>query len=324
MAFLDNSGDIILDAVLTDAGRARMARGEFRIVKFAFSDEEINYGLFNTSATTGQEDLSIMQTPILEAFTNNTSLMKTKLVSINRNNVLYMPTFKLNTLLRDSKQHAIGSTYVVLADTTTEPTSTPGALNDGVLHGVFNSALDVNKHHIAIDQGLDTAGDPPRTQPMPADLMETAYLIRMDHRLLRLTGFNGSSYERKSYSFVDDDSIASYYITTGDASVTGTQNRITRLRNSDTEAAARAEEVFNGPLGPRLKFSLVTSESVQQSTALFVELGTDGSTTLEINTDSSDDLTSGLYKFIDTIINVVGISSGYSMDIPVRIVKKTS
>ena len=41
MAFLDNSGDIILDAVLTDAGRARMARGEFRIVKFAFSDEEV-------------------------------------------------------------------------------------------------------------------------------------------------------------------------------------------------------------------------------------------------------------------------------------------
>ena len=35
MAFLDNSGDIILDAVLTDAGRQRMARGNFKIVKFA-------------------------------------------------------------------------------------------------------------------------------------------------------------------------------------------------------------------------------------------------------------------------------------------------
>ena len=324
MAFLDNSGDIILDAVLTDAGRARMARGEFRIVKFAFSDEEINYALFNGAATTGQEDLSIMQTPVLEAFTNNTSLMKTKLVSINRNNVLYMPTFKLNTSLRDSKQHAIGGSYVVLADSTTEPTSTPGALNDGVLHGVFASALDVNKHHIAIDQGLDTSGDPPRTQPMPADLIETAYLIRMDHRILRLTGFNGASYERKSYSFVDDDSIASYYVSAVDSSVDGTENRITRLRNSDTEAAARAEEVFNGPLGPRLRFSLSTSESIQQSTALFTEIGTNGTTTLEINTDSSDDLTSGNYKFIDTIINIVGISSGYSMDVPVRIVKKTS
>ena len=42
MAFLDNSGDIILDAVLTDAGRARLASGDgsFKISKFAFFDEE--------------------------------------------------------------------------------------------------------------------------------------------------------------------------------------------------------------------------------------------------------------------------------------------
>ena len=45
MAFLDNSGDIILDAVLTDTGRFRMARGDFRISKFALSDDEIDYSL---------------------------------------------------------------------------------------------------------------------------------------------------------------------------------------------------------------------------------------------------------------------------------------
>ena len=77
MAFLNNSGDIILDAVLTDAGRQRMARGEFKIVKFAFSDEEINYQLYESNHASGSAfaDLEIMQTPILEAFTNNTSLM---------------------------------------------------------------------------------------------------------------------------------------------------------------------------------------------------------------------------------------------------------
>ena len=37
MAFLDNSGDIILDAVLTDTGRMRLAKGDgsFNITKFA-------------------------------------------------------------------------------------------------------------------------------------------------------------------------------------------------------------------------------------------------------------------------------------------------
>ena len=29
MGFLDNSGDIILDAILTDVGRKRMAEGKF-------------------------------------------------------------------------------------------------------------------------------------------------------------------------------------------------------------------------------------------------------------------------------------------------------
>ena len=324
MAFLDNSGDIILDAVLTDAGRKRMAEGSFRIVKFAFSDEEINYGLFDPDAITGQEDLSIMQTPILEAFTNNTSLMKTKLVSINRNNILYMPTFKLNNRLQGSAFHAIGDTYVVLADSATEPASSVTSINDGILPGVFGSGLDVNRHFIAVDQGLETAGNPSRLTPMPSDLIETAYLIRMDHRLLRLSGYNGVGYERKNYTFIDDDSISSYYVTTGDSSVLGSGNRRSRLSSEQTADTAQAEEVFNGPLGPRLRFSLTTSDNLQQSSALFTELGSTGTSTLEINENTSDDLTSGNYMFIDTIINIVGVSSGYSMDIPVRIVKKIS
>ena len=49
MAFLDNSGDIILDAVLTDTGRMRLAKGDgsFKITKFAFGDDEINYELYD-------------------------------------------------------------------------------------------------------------------------------------------------------------------------------------------------------------------------------------------------------------------------------------
>jgi len=47
MGFLDNSGDIILDAVLTDVGRKRMAQGNFKITKFAIGDDEIDYGLYN-------------------------------------------------------------------------------------------------------------------------------------------------------------------------------------------------------------------------------------------------------------------------------------
>ena len=75
MAFLDNSGDIILDAVLTDTGRRRLARGDgsFNIAKYALGDDEINYGSYDADNTSGSAyyDLQILQTPVLEAFTNN-------------------------------------------------------------------------------------------------------------------------------------------------------------------------------------------------------------------------------------------------------------
>ena len=70
MAFLDNSGDIILDAVLTDTGRMRLAKGDgtFRIAKFALGDDEINYSSFNKSHASGSAyfDLEILQTPVMQ------------------------------------------------------------------------------------------------------------------------------------------------------------------------------------------------------------------------------------------------------------------
>ena len=55
MAFLDNSGDIVLDAVLTELGRKKLAQGNgtFNITKFAVADDEIDYRLFNISNPSG-------------------------------------------------------------------------------------------------------------------------------------------------------------------------------------------------------------------------------------------------------------------------------
>ena len=71
MAFLDNSGDIILDTVLTEIGRKRMATGNFTITKFAFGDDEIDYNLYNKNHESGSAyyDLEILQTPIFQAST---------------------------------------------------------------------------------------------------------------------------------------------------------------------------------------------------------------------------------------------------------------
>ena len=58
MAFLDDSGDIILDAVLTDEGRMRLAKGNFQITHFAFGDDEVDYSNFD--ATTGSMYMDLL------------------------------------------------------------------------------------------------------------------------------------------------------------------------------------------------------------------------------------------------------------------------
>ena len=60
MSFIDNSGDIILDAVLTDLGRELMARGDgsFKITHFGLGDDEINYALYDATAATNAEAIT--------------------------------------------------------------------------------------------------------------------------------------------------------------------------------------------------------------------------------------------------------------------------
>ena len=335
MAFLDNSGDIILDAVLTDAGRQIMARGNFKIVKFALGDEEINYESYNASHPSGSAfyDLDILQTPILESFTNNTSLMKSKLITINRNNILYMPTMKLNNLeANKTAKYAGFDGYYLLADNRTAQlggnTGVPITTN-GILQGAEKE--NQKTMTIDIDQGIDNSdgGLSPKL-PMPADLMESAYLVRVDHKLLRLQSPNasGDSAVQFAPSFVDDDAIATYYFAIGDEtrsvfrSTENTPNsdpdrRRNQVDNSETSEITKFE-AFAGPLGTVLQLKPKTSIEVQSSVSLFNELGAASSATITLSTGN----TVGAHKFIDTIINVVGVTTGYSLDVPIRIIRK--
>jgi len=352
MAFLDNSGDIILDAVLTDAGRQRLARGNFKVVKFALGDEEINYKIFNGSHPSGSAfyDLEIMQTPVLEAFTNNTSMMKSKLISMTRNNILYMPTFKINDNTLNKTGIATASPYnfdgyLVAADLNTEKNTTQNgaaACAIGVFRGQGAGIRGDDSNHIAIDQGIDSSdgGISFRTQ-MPDDLVETAFLVRCDHRLLSLhqvgpaEGAPGSTTGLPN-QFIDDDGIAVYYLTQGDGTTcvegaprTGAhavqlldeRKRPGLVGGTGTDTMIEINEKFAGPLGSILRFYPRTSTHVRASSALFDEIGNSAT---EINLTKAGDTNYLIpsYKYIDTLINVVGITTGYSIDIPIRIIKK--
>lgn len=103
MAYLDNS-TITLDAVLTKRGRDLLAKGRdnFKITQFAFSDDEIDYSLWNNTHPSGSDSFGnvIENTPVLEALADESQVMKYKLVSIpNITNTLtrvYLPIILVN------------------------------------------------------------------------------------------------------------------------------------------------------------------------------------------------------------------------------------
>ncbi|MBK23597.1 MAG: hypothetical protein CME70_06280 [Halobacteriovorax sp.] len=98
MGFLDHStNNIIIDAVLTDVGRAFLARndGSFSIVKFALGDDEVDYEVIRKfGRTVGKEKIE-KNTPVFEAQTIGNLALKHKLVSISNPNLLRLPSLSL-------------------------------------------------------------------------------------------------------------------------------------------------------------------------------------------------------------------------------------
>tara|TARA_R110000796_G_scaffold251926_2_gene384506 strand:- start:1052 stop:1993 length:942 start_codon:yes stop_codon:yes gene_type:complete len=308
MAFLDNSGDIILDAVLTDTGRMRLAAGDgsFKIVKFALGDDEINYELYNKNNASGSAyyDLEILQSPVLEAFTDNASSMKSKLISIPRNNLLYLPVLALNEVFDTTAtaKHSSGFFLVAVdSDTQTElEANSTGTSVAGVLFGEDPAA---NGNRVRVDQGLNTTAiSPGRT--MPPVLLETQYQIEMDNRL----GFIVSPQmaQPASVSFVDDDNMATYYLSRGtDAEY---------VRNN-TDTTNSSNQVIKGPRGTFIVFKVNSSLELNTSDYLFDTIGS-------TETISTSKTASQEFKTIRSNIRITGVNTGYRIDIPVKFCKK--
>jgi hypothetical protein len=87
MGYLNNQV-VTVDAILTKKGRELLAKndGSFRITQFAVSDDEIDYTLYNPNHPSGSTFYgeAIENMPLLEAFPNDTQIMKYKLATLPR------------------------------------------------------------------------------------------------------------------------------------------------------------------------------------------------------------------------------------------------
>ena len=312
MAFLDNSGDIILDAVLTDAGRARLARGDgsFKIAKYAFADDEIDYSKYDLNAAGGSAhfDINILTTPIIEALTNNTSTMKNKLLSVPKTDLLYLPTMLLNQGTQGttlSSNSSTANTYVVSVDSQTDQmfVGSNKVFGDFNLktNGIFLSNTDIvtneaDPKSIMVDQGINNTAVP-KTFAIDPTLRETQYIVEIDNRLGSIADASSS---QQAYSFLDDDNIASYTFGTNSSLVMSLD--------------ASSESDIAGARGTRIHFRINPSIELNSSTYLFTLLGSEVSINFAVGAQN-------FYR-IDSNVRITGATTGYRLDVPITFLKK--
>ena len=113
-----------------------------------------------------------------------------------------------------------------------------------------------------------------------------------------------------SVSFVDDDQIASYFFS--EISDPDYIENVSVIDVNNTPANDKSSPI-RGPAGSRLKFKLRATEQATNSTYLFTKFGSTG---YQVASGGSS------YRFIDTTVRVTGFTTGFRVDIPVRLVKQ--
>jgi len=164
MGYLNNSV-VTVDAILTKKGRELLAKGDgsFSITQFALADDEIDYTLYNPEHPSGSayygEALENM--PLLEAFPNETQIMKYKLVTLPRG-TSKMPVLDLGygsiTLKQGASLSITPQTLNYLGGNQTFETSGYTAIiSDVRLFNTFNG-VGVNTEEAATANSTTTIG----------------------------------------------------------------------------------------------------------------------------------------------------------------------
>ena len=186
MGILDNAtNNVIVDAVLTDLGRISLARndGSFSITRYAFADDEVDYGIITRFGRTVGKEKIIKNTPVFEANTNSSVGLKHKLVSLRVPGLSRVPIIQLE------------GTNLTPA-TTAAPTPSLSVIKN-------------NSQALTISQTIINEST------VPQQLVDSSLSIQVDNRFLTLNNTRPA--------FIDTNNVATYNIVRGRAARTSTK-----------------------------------------------------------------------------------------------------
>lgn len=155
MGFLQqDTNNIILDAVLTNEGRRRLAAndGTFQVVAFSLGDDEVDYGVVKRfGRAVGREKIE-KNTPVFEALTNANLESSSRLVTIADDSLFALTTFSISSP----------------ASSTLEFSNVAGA-------GAAERTVTVEQVG-ALNQAI------------PPEIQDTVLVVSVDNRFVRISG----------------------------------------------------------------------------------------------------------------------------------------
>ena len=197
MGFLDHStNNIIVDAVLTDAGRRALARndGSFQVFQFGLGDDEVDYNIIqHYGRTVGKEKIE-KNTPVFEALTAGSLALKHRLVSIDNEFVTHFPTFTIKAAGVDTS-------------TTT-------------VNFVRNSAEN-NQRRALISVEVENKNGTPEVD---VQLIDSSFRVELNHLFLKIAG------DQPNVIFTDNIAVYDIDANEGNGSITSTANFLLDLK----------------------------------------------------------------------------------------------
>ena len=167
---------------------------------------------------------------------------------------------------------------------------------------IFGMATGPLGGFIKVDAGIDSTN----ISEIDESLVETEFSIEIDNRLGTIIDKHADNFA--SPISIDDDNIATYILRK-----TPTSTFVTTPTQQDLQASSSP---IDGPIASTLEFKIRSSQDLRVSDFLFNRIGSTDSSTFKDRAGSTATI-----KMIDSIVRVTGLTTGYSLDIPVRFAK---
>mgnify|MGYP003117873876 CR=1 FL=1 len=350
MAFLDNSGDIILDAVLTDRGRRLMAGGSgLTITKFALGDDEINYGSYDKGHPSGSAyyDLEVLQTPVFESATQINANINYGLLTFSNPNILYMPSF-----VQNQKDNGAGfasthqKLYYIAVNTETVDAMLKSAYLFADNHEKIIQAGSTTHRAIAYELGINSSEIAKNQQTkiqyiQNMGIRDQNYIVSVNN--LFIGGVMSLMSKAPSYTNdLNDNKLASFPSPKNlgfSARAMGSKNRLGHIdyacrgsavniyEPNNASSTASTYSVISGPSNSIVLLNVAVQAGLDHSKAgvrdrKYAEYGKTSQTAQQAFGAAGSD--GNTYDYIDTTVYLQANTSGAQISIPVRLIRRAS